>query len=48
MGSSLVPAERNHSVDPAVGFNQACVAPSSEADMSGEDGNFDVDFPVTN
>ena len=39
MGSS--PAEMNHSFDPAVGFNEAFVAPSSEADMPVGDGNFD-------
>jgi hypothetical protein len=38
-------AERNHSFDPAVGFNEAFVAPSSEADMPVGDGNFDWEIP---
>ena len=43
MGSS--PAEMNHSFDPAVGFNEAFVAPSSQADMPVADGNFDWEIP---
>lgn len=45
MGSSPAPAEMNHSFDPAVGFNEAFVAPSSEADMPVGDGNFDWEIP---
>lgn len=45
IGSSPAPAERNHSFDPAVGFNEAFVAPSSEADMPVGDGNFDWEIP---
>jgi hypothetical protein len=43
--SSPAPAERNHSFDPAVGFNDVCVASSSEADMPVGDGNFDWEIP---
>lgn len=41
LGSSPAPSEMNHSFDPAVGFNEAFGAPSSEADMPVGDGNFD-------